>query len=89
MFDLFDRLDSYAELVDRLRSEVAHERSEREAGKQGKHAAAMWGDGGFLHQTSPKQHVSLTDWFPSFYLHVCIIILPLIHLALSQHHFAG
>lgn len=29
--DLFDRLDSYAELVDRLRSEVAHERSEREA----------------------------------------------------------
>lgn len=33
LFDLFDRLDSYAELVDRLRSEVAHERSEREAGK--------------------------------------------------------
>lgn len=31
-----------------------------------------WGDGGFLHQTNPKQHVSLTDWFPSFYLHMCI-----------------
>ena len=26
-----DRLDSYAELVERLRSEVAHERAERQA----------------------------------------------------------
>lgn len=36
------RLDSYAALVDRLRSEVAHERSEREAGQRKPVPLLVW-----------------------------------------------